>query len=282
MQKLVDLRLKSHRPVHIEELHRLSYLIACEQLAQWKRDLIPETTGNYIDDCPAVPAAVKLWAPSVNCAHPNRSTRALGTETKRLVNLMFNITNAIKSNSQVWGIFAELMDALGYLYISVGFRTKQIRAYVIEYSEIYKQRIGGSEQKTVDDFFEHCVNCVENLGLTLQRLKAGNAALPTPSPEAMRLSGECKSLLKTLVSKLQTQSVPSLPQPPSETAATAATDSSANTDAAPKQVHFSSDELENGSTDGDGRSASGSGSVFAMEDANEYINTIIMEMNKLE
>lgn len=288
MQKLLDLRHKSHRPVHVDELHRLCFLIGREQVAQWRRDLDPANDDRYVDNTPALSAEEKLWAGRVDCTNPNRSTRALGTECKKVITLLYNITNAIKSSSQVWDIFAELMYTLGYYSISVNFRLKQIRAYLIEYSEIYKHRVGGSEHQTVVDFFEHTVHCVENTVETLQTLQSENAALPSPRPEAARLVMESKSLLKTLVQKFQTEAAPALalPNPPTASADRATTDESATANAAPKQVRFSRDELEQTSEPPVGATSTnistGTSSVFGMEDASRYINTIMTEISKLD
>ena len=197
MQRLLDQRHRSHRPVHCAELHRLTYMVARTQCAEWMK------AENNAKDL----HSRGMWSNTIDTSD---ASLCLTYECKRLIILIQNITNSIKSNSEVWGTFSELMSTIGYYCLSVSYSMKQQRAFLVEFSEVFRARIGSSEQKSVDEYYSRVVDGVDTLVGNLLVLKEAQDASSQPNGVANHLCGECKSLIATVISKLSTdiQAVP--------------------------------------------------------------------------
>jgi hypothetical protein len=103
MSRLVDLRMKSKRPVHKEEL---KVLVGCvtDDIIEAQRDFYNENT----DDS----ATFKL--PEVGV---------------QLEKLLVKITESVNTEPELWGIFAEYYEKLKKFRLGLECRVKEFRGY---------------------------------------------------------------------------------------------------------------------------------------------------------
>ena len=116
MNSLLDLRHKSNRPVHIDELRKLSAFVASQtwKLVHEQRRMAARDTNTELD---------------LNAEVKDEEMPPLTLEVDRLIG---KVTNAIKSNADVWDILAEFHASLGRKRSALESRYKEIRALTVD------------------------------------------------------------------------------------------------------------------------------------------------------
>jgi hypothetical protein len=102
MNKLLDMRLKSQRPVHIDELRHLCFIISHNEKERFQQD-------NKV------------------CELTNNSEILLSEIAQSVEKLIIRITNTIPSDPEIWDIFAEFNRTLNRHRLAMDSRVKQVR-----------------------------------------------------------------------------------------------------------------------------------------------------------
>lgn len=166
MNNLLDLKHKSERPVHKDELRHLCYIVAgqaqreARNKAKQAKASAVETAGAVDPAAPAVAAETAAAPPPASDLMPVQAPvpesvlltlQALFSEDNdfdaddldcvlevsplpdlvlSVEKLLTKISNAIRSDPEVWDIFAEFQHGLGRFRLELDCRTKQVSVYL--------------------------------------------------------------------------------------------------------------------------------------------------------
>eukprot|EP01034_Spumella_vulgaris_P023131 gene23131-29324_t len=121
MNALLDLRLKSDRPVHVDELRHLAYIVSHITQKEARVKLQKELEERRL-----------LQAESTQPLPEVVMVREMPDLAVHVEKLIVRITNTIKSDPEVWDILAEFQHTLGRFDLELEARLKQCRCWIAE------------------------------------------------------------------------------------------------------------------------------------------------------
>lgn len=128
MNMLLDMRLKSERPVHIDELRHLAYIVANLTQKEARVKLQQELKERQLQQ--AENASSELNQTSTTIANDEivlvQDMPDLAVHVEKLI---VRITNTVKSDPEVWDILAEFESTLGRYNLEMDARLKQVIVY---------------------------------------------------------------------------------------------------------------------------------------------------------
>ena len=140
MDKLLDLRLKSDRPIHLDELRHLAYIVSSQAQREAKlrdkeekKTFLSELEQEQEEELGMKNSILKeLFVSEEDLENDDTAEllEVVGTDgdlvdlTHRL---LLKITTAVKSSYEVWDIYANFMHTLGRFRSELDCRLKQVR-----------------------------------------------------------------------------------------------------------------------------------------------------------
>jgi len=145
MDKLLDLRLKSDRPIHLDELRHLAYIVSSQAQREAKlrdkeekKTFLSELEQEQEEELGMKNSILKeLFVSEEDLENDDTAEllEVVGTDGD-LVDLthglLLKITTAVKSSYEVWDIYANFMHTLGRFRSELDCRLKQYRAITID------------------------------------------------------------------------------------------------------------------------------------------------------
>ena len=155
MTRLLDMRYKSERPVHVDELRHLCYVVSCNARREWQKERLrlrkaeqqqgqgqtaePDTaTSNAVSDGAVSKLRVALQHLRMEDEDEDdvedegyagaEEVQPLPTIVLDVQVLLDKITKDVKSDPEIWDVCADFQHNLGRIKLEMDCRTRQVKS----------------------------------------------------------------------------------------------------------------------------------------------------------